>query len=75
MLLRLVHDFRRAMDLSLVLPGHGRPITDHVTLIDERFRLHRRRAEKIHRLIAATVATIGRRLGFAPTWNSMPRTP
>jgi glyoxylase-like metal-dependent hydrolase (beta-lactamase superfamily II) len=42
----------RAMALSLVLPGHGRPITDHVTLIDERFRLHRRRAEKIHRLIA-----------------------
>jgi glyoxylase-like metal-dependent hydrolase (beta-lactamase superfamily II) len=42
----------RAMELSLVLPGHGRAITDHVTLIDERFRLHRRRAEKIHRLIA-----------------------
>jgi glyoxylase-like metal-dependent hydrolase (beta-lactamase superfamily II) len=42
----------RAMELSLVLPGHGRPITDHVTLIDERFRLHRRRAEKIHGLIA-----------------------
>jgi glyoxylase-like metal-dependent hydrolase (beta-lactamase superfamily II) len=42
----------RAMDLALVLPGHGQPITDHVTLIEERFRLHRRRAEKIHRLIA-----------------------
>jgi glyoxylase-like metal-dependent hydrolase (beta-lactamase superfamily II) len=42
----------RAMDLALVLPGHGQPITDHVALIDERFRLHRRRAEKIHRLIA-----------------------
>jgi glyoxylase-like metal-dependent hydrolase (beta-lactamase superfamily II) len=42
----------RAMELSLVLPGHGRPISDHVSLIDERFRLHRRRAEKIHRLIA-----------------------
>jgi glyoxylase-like metal-dependent hydrolase (beta-lactamase superfamily II) len=41
----------RAMELALVLPGHGQPITDHVTLIDERFRLHRRRAEKIHRLI------------------------
>jgi glyoxylase-like metal-dependent hydrolase (beta-lactamase superfamily II) len=47
----------RAMDLSLVLPGHGRPITDHVTLIDERFRLHRRRAEKIHRLIASQPRT------------------
>jgi glyoxylase-like metal-dependent hydrolase (beta-lactamase superfamily II) len=42
----------RAMDLSLVLPGHGRPIFDHVSLIDERFRMHRRRAEKINRLIA-----------------------
>jgi glyoxylase-like metal-dependent hydrolase (beta-lactamase superfamily II) len=47
----------RAMDLSLVLPGHGRPITDHVSLIDERFRLHQRRAEKIHRLIAVEPRT------------------
>ena len=42
----------RAMDLDLVLPGHGEPITDHRTLIDERFALHRRRAEKIFNLIA-----------------------
>jgi glyoxylase-like metal-dependent hydrolase (beta-lactamase superfamily II) len=42
----------RAMDLELVLPGHGRPITDHAALIDERFRLHARRAEKINRLVA-----------------------
>ena len=41
----------RAMDLDLVLPGHGRPITDHEALIDERFRLHERRAGRIHRLI------------------------
>jgi glyoxylase-like metal-dependent hydrolase (beta-lactamase superfamily II) len=47
----------RAMDLSLVLPGHGRPITDHVSLIDERFRLHERRAEKIRRLIASQPRT------------------
>jgi glyoxylase-like metal-dependent hydrolase (beta-lactamase superfamily II) len=47
----------RAMDLSLVLPGHGRPITDHAALIDERFRLHSRRAEKILRLIAAQPRT------------------
>ena len=40
-----------AMDLSLVLPGHGRPITDHAALIEKRFRMHDRRAEKIHRLI------------------------
>jgi len=43
----------RAMPLSLVLPGHGEPILDHVSLIDERFRLHRRRAEKIHGLIVS----------------------
>jgi glyoxylase-like metal-dependent hydrolase (beta-lactamase superfamily II) len=42
----------REMDVDLVLPGHGEPITDHRTLIDERFALHRRRADKIHRLIA-----------------------
>jgi glyoxylase-like metal-dependent hydrolase (beta-lactamase superfamily II) len=42
----------REMDVELVLPGHGEPITDHRALIDERFALHRRRAEKIRRLIA-----------------------
>ncbi len=47
----------RAMELSLVLPGHGDPISDHVALIDERFRMHRRRAEKIRRLIAAEPRT------------------
>src|SRR4051794_25793679 len=41
----------RAMDLDLVLPGHGDPITDHASLIDERFELHARRAEKLHGLI------------------------
>ena len=42
----------RAMELELVLPGHGDPVDDHVTLIDERLHLHERRAERIHRLIA-----------------------
>ena len=42
----------REMELDLVLPGHGDPITDHRSLIDERFAMHRRRAEKLHRLIA-----------------------
>lgn len=40
------------MDVDLVLPGHGDPITEHRELIDQRFTLHRRRADKIHRLIA-----------------------
>ncbi|HEV3318156.1 MAG TPA: MBL fold metallo-hydrolase [Solirubrobacteraceae bacterium] len=47
----------REMDLSLVLPGHGAPIAAHVALIDERFRMHRRRAEKIYSLIAVEPRT------------------
>ncbi|MGH2845530.1 MAG: MBL fold metallo-hydrolase, partial [Thermoleophilaceae bacterium] len=41
----------REMDVELVLPGHGDPITKHRELIDQRFALHRRRAKRIHRLI------------------------
>jgi glyoxylase-like metal-dependent hydrolase (beta-lactamase superfamily II) len=41
----------RELDAGLVLPGHGEPITDHRALIDQRFVLHRRRADKIHRLL------------------------
>jgi glyoxylase-like metal-dependent hydrolase (beta-lactamase superfamily II) len=41
----------REMEVDLVLPGHGEPITNHRALIDQRFDLHRRRADKIHRLI------------------------
>jgi glyoxylase-like metal-dependent hydrolase (beta-lactamase superfamily II) len=47
----------REMELSLVLPGHGDPISDHAALIEERFRMHGRRAEKIRRLIAAEPRT------------------
>ena len=43
----------RAMaDVDIILPGHGEPVTDHVALIDERFRMHDRRAEKIHALFS-----------------------
>ena len=41
----------REMDVDLVLPGHGDPITDHRELIDQRLAFHRRRADKIHRLL------------------------
>jgi glyoxylase-like metal-dependent hydrolase (beta-lactamase superfamily II) len=41
----------REMEVGLVLPGHGDPITDHRDLIDKRFALHRRRADKIHGLL------------------------
>jgi glyoxylase-like metal-dependent hydrolase (beta-lactamase superfamily II) len=52
-LVTYIESLRRTRELpaELVLPGHGDPITDHVTLIDERLALHQRRAEKIHRLI------------------------
>jgi glyoxylase-like metal-dependent hydrolase (beta-lactamase superfamily II) len=43
----------RAMEgVELILPGHGEPVCDHVTLIDERFAMHDRRADKICRLLA-----------------------
>ncbi len=42
----------RELPAQLVLPGHGDPIDDHVAVIDSRLELHRRRADKIHGLIA-----------------------
>ena len=42
----------RAMDLARVLPGHGEEIRGHRPLIEERFRLHERRARKLLGLIA-----------------------
>jgi glyoxylase-like metal-dependent hydrolase (beta-lactamase superfamily II) len=50
--LRSLEATRDMDDVDLVLPGHGEPITDHRALMDERLALHRRRAEKIYRLIA-----------------------
>ena len=43
---------RRMADVEVVLTGHGDPVGDHARLIDERFRLHDRRARKIERLLA-----------------------
>jgi glyoxylase-like metal-dependent hydrolase (beta-lactamase superfamily II) len=42
----------REQSLDMVLPGHGDPVTDHVTLIDERLRLHDRRAEKLAAMLS-----------------------
>ncbi len=42
----------QAMDLDLVLPGHGEPVREHAKLIAERERLHERRATRIGKLIA-----------------------
>jgi glyoxylase-like metal-dependent hydrolase (beta-lactamase superfamily II) len=42
----------RAMPVELVLAGHGEPVEAHAALIDERFRMHERRARKIAGLLA-----------------------
>ncbi len=47
----------RAMPAGLVLGGHGAPVTDHVGLIDERFRMHERRARKLQGLLEPGPAT------------------
>ena len=41
----------REMDIDLLLPGHGDPVTNHRELIDQRFAMHKRRAEKLYGLI------------------------
>ena len=41
----------RELPVRLVLPGHGDVITDHRELIDERLRLHHRRAQRILRIL------------------------
>ncbi len=47
--LRLTRD----MDLEVVYAGHGEPVEDHRALIDERFKMHERRASRLYGLIAA----------------------
>jgi glyoxylase-like metal-dependent hydrolase (beta-lactamase superfamily II) len=42
----------RELPAEIVLSGHGEPITDHVALIDKRFAMYQRRAEKLYALIA-----------------------
>ena len=46
-----------AMELDVVLPGHGKPVTGHRALVDDRVRMHDRRAEKIAKLLAEGPAT------------------
>jgi glyoxylase-like metal-dependent hydrolase (beta-lactamase superfamily II) len=41
----------RELPAQLVLTGHGPPIIDHVQLIEERLRMHQRRARKILRML------------------------
>jgi glyoxylase-like metal-dependent hydrolase (beta-lactamase superfamily II) len=53
-LVTYIASLRRTRELpaEIVLSGHGDPVTDHAALIDQRFALHERRAEKIEALIA-----------------------
>ena len=37
----------RELPVTMVLPGHGDPFGDHARLIDERLRMHGRRADKL----------------------------
>ena len=41
----------RELDVELVLPGHGDPVLDHRGLIDERLRMHERRARKLEAML------------------------
>jgi glyoxylase-like metal-dependent hydrolase (beta-lactamase superfamily II) len=47
----------RELPARLVLSGHGDPILDHAELIDDRLRMHRRRAARIHQLLDARPLT------------------
>jgi glyoxylase-like metal-dependent hydrolase (beta-lactamase superfamily II) len=53
-LLAYIESMRNTRELpaELVLGGHGRPIVGHAELIDNRFRLHDRRARKLQRVLA-----------------------
>lgn len=52
-LVTYIHSLRetQAMELAVVLGGHGPPVDDHRALIDERLRSTARRADKIAALI------------------------
>jgi glyoxylase-like metal-dependent hydrolase (beta-lactamase superfamily II) len=53
-LLTYIESLRKTRELpaEIVLSGHGEPITNHVSLIDERLAFHEERAEKIYGLVA-----------------------
>lgn len=43
----------REMPIQIVMPGHGDPVLDHVGLIDERLRMHHKRARRIAGMLEA----------------------
>jgi glyoxylase-like metal-dependent hydrolase (beta-lactamase superfamily II) len=58
-LVRYMESMRATRELParLALAGHGEPIVDHATLIDDRLRMHRRRASKMLRMLEARPLT------------------
>jgi glyoxylase-like metal-dependent hydrolase (beta-lactamase superfamily II) len=54
-LLRYMASMRATRELpaEVVLTGHGEPVLDHAALIDERFRMHQRRARKLLAMLEA----------------------
>jgi glyoxylase-like metal-dependent hydrolase (beta-lactamase superfamily II) len=54
-LLQYIDSMRATRELParLVLPGHGDPVLDHAELIDERLRMHRRRAARVLQILDA----------------------
>jgi glyoxylase-like metal-dependent hydrolase (beta-lactamase superfamily II) len=47
----------RELPAELVLPGHGDPVVEHRQLIDDRFRMHERRARKMLGMLADSPLT------------------
>ena len=59
-LVNYLQSLRQTQELpaKIVLSGHGEPIDNHVSLIDERFTFHARRARKINSIIAEQPRTV-----------------
>lgn len=60
----------REMPASLVLSGHGEPITDHVSLIDERFVMTDKRVEKLYAMLSEGGAQTAHELARG-TWGNI----
>jgi glyoxylase-like metal-dependent hydrolase (beta-lactamase superfamily II) len=60
-----------ALDVALVLPGHGAPFTDHRALIASREEMHARRARRILRAVDGTRTAADM---IAVLWRALPVT-
>ncbi len=70
----------QAMDVEVVLPGHGVPFTGHAALIDQREEMHARRAQKIlsqingKRTASDIAAKLWKRLPISQTYLALSET-